>query len=196
MTEQVKNRIFEPFFTTKEQGKGTGLGLATVFGIVAQSGGHIGVQTEVGRGSSFRIYLPAVEAEGRQAGDGRADAVPGGETILLVEDDRPVREMTRLALESLGYAVTATAGGPEALELLARTGERFDLVLADVVMPQMSGHELSERLRTLRPGLKVLLMSGYDEELVERGGMEGVDVLHKPFSIADLTIKLRRVLDA
>jgi two-component system, cell cycle sensor histidine kinase and response regulator CckA len=195
ITDEIKSRIFEPFFTTKRPGKGTGLGLATVFGIVAQSGGHIEVETEVGRGTTFRVYLPAVGPQRGDAAGGKPDPMPGRETILLVEDDRAVRDMTRVALESLGYAVEATAGGAEALALLERSWARLDLVLTDVVMPEMSGRELRDRVRASWPGLKVLLMSGYDEELADHGVAAGVDLLRKPFTIADLTVKLRQLLD-
>jgi signal transduction histidine kinase len=200
MTPDIKARIFEPFFTTKEVGKGTGLGLATVHGIVKQSGGHLEVYSEVGRGTVFKIYLPR---HGEPvATPARAEAAEplaphGTETVLLAEDELTLNGMARLILESKGYTVLSADDGAEALELGRRHQGSIDLLLTDVVMPQMSGRELAEQLAALRPGLKVLYMSGYtDEAVVRHGALEtGAAFLQKPFAPAVLARKVREVLD-
>jgi PAS domain S-box-containing protein len=197
MEPHVLEHAFEPFFTTKEQGKGTGLGLATVLGIVQQSGGGIAVESAVGTGTTFRIYLPAVD--GVPVQDEAAPARPerGHETILLVEDESIVRELLARVLRTHGYSVIEASYGDEALSIAAGEG-RIDLLLTDVVMPGMSGRELSERLASARPGIRILFMSGYtDEAIVHHGVREGeAEFIAKPFSPDALGRKVRAVLDA
>ncbi|TMA16030.1 MAG: response regulator, partial [Deltaproteobacteria bacterium] len=174
MDERTQARIFEPFFTTKEVGKGTGLGLSTVFGIVRQSGGTIAVESTPARGATFRIYLPAVDPQSAAGLSGRAEGKParrtGSETILLVDDDDHVRKVAHAILEREGYRILDARTAADALRLCERHPERVDLLLADVVMPHMSGGDLSEKVRSLRPETRVLYMSGYpDDALVQRG---------------------------
>jgi PAS domain S-box-containing protein len=198
---EVLPHVFEPFFTTKEKGKGTGLGLATVYGIVKQSGGGIYADTEVGRGTTFRIYLPHVpEAAGEAPVAGNQAAVPrGSETILLVEDEGGVRNIVGRLLEDFGYHVISLSDPLEAIARMAGAGaDGVALVLTDVVMPHMDGRTLSLRLREARPGLKILLMTGYmpDEALQAGGSGDGTPLLQKPFRPEQLARKVREVLDA
>ena len=194
----VKARLFEPFFTTKPQGKGTGLGLAVVDGIVKQSGGWVDVESEVDAGTTFRIFLPATD---HHAGDarvtGEASHARGTETVLLVEDEAAVRDMTQTALQRFGYTVLAAANGEEALRTLAESQTEFDLLLTDVVMPDMSGLELAERVRRQYPAVAVVFMSGYTSDSILREGVEAgeTNFVQKPFSTAALAGKLRQVLD-
>ena len=197
MDEDTRAHIFEPFFTTKDTGKGTGLGLATVHGIVQQSGGHVSVLTEPGLGSTFQIYLPMVDAPADHLAEGPAAEVPtGGETILLVEDEEAVRALARLALEQAGYRVHATANGGEALALCEAHAEPFHLLVTDVVMPGIGGPELAQRLVALCPGLPVLYMSGYTERGASWFIEAGATFLEKPFTPDSLARKVREVLDA
>jgi len=198
MTPETLARLFEPFFTTKEVGKGTGLGLATLYGIVTQAGGSVTVYSEWGMGSTFRIYLPQVSepAESPRAGP-RMDAMSRGtETILLVEDDAAVRAAATAVLERLGYTVLAAQGAEDAFALVAHHGSGIALVVSDVVMPGTDGPALVEALRRRNPGLKVLLMSGYAGDVITRRGLpEGqVAFLEKPFTAALLAQKVREVL--
>jgi CheY-like chemotaxis protein len=197
IAEALQDRVFEPFFTTKEVGKGTGLGLATVYGIVKQSGGYIWLYSEPGHGSTFRVYLPAVIRETRH-GAATAEPAPGGnERILLVEDDDLVRGLARRALEHRGYTIMQAAGPEAALELAAAHEGRIDLLLTDVIMPGMSGRALAERLVPLRPDMKVLYSSGYTDEAIVRHGVleEGIAFLQKPYTPDSLARKVREVLD-
>jgi PAS domain S-box-containing protein len=198
MDAETQARIFEPFFTTKEKGKGTGLGLAMVYGIVKQSGGYIGVSSEVGKGTIFRIYLPRIKEEldeSGPAGSGVA-ALQGTETLLLVEDEEGVRALVRNVLREKGYRVLEASGGEEALELSELYGGQIDLLVTDVVMPQMSGRELARRLANSRPQTKVLYISGYADNAVwSEGGLDsGGAFLQKPFSPEALARKVREVL--
>jgi len=199
MDAATQARLFEPFFTTKEKDKGTGLGLSTVYGIVKQSGGNIWVYSEPGRGTTFKIYLPRVEAvaeAGRQAGP-RLTSVQGQETVLLAEDEQPVRRLVRAVLEACGYTVLEAARVEEALEISKRHEGPIHLLLADVVMPQMSGRQLAEHLATTRPEAKVLYISGYaDNAIVHQGVLDaGTAFLQKPFTPDALARKVREVLD-
>jgi PAS domain S-box-containing protein len=199
MTPDVQERIFEPFFTTKGPGHGTGLGLSMVYGIVIQSGGHVFVASAPGVGSTFTIYLPAHAADAEAAATPPAlPAVHGGsETVLLVEDEDLVRQLTREILRRNGYRVLEACDGMAALALLREHTGPIDLLLTDVVMPRMSGHELVEHARPLRPGMRILYVSGYSEEAIARQGQltEGIELLAKPFTPGALTAKLRQLLD-
>ncbi|MFO0606202.1 MAG: PAS domain S-box protein [Polyangiales bacterium] len=198
MPPEVRDRVFEPFFTTKELGKGTGLGLSTVYGIVKQSGGDIRVESEPGRGTTFEVYLPRVDAPAVDVRPRPVTAMPtGSEAVLIVEDEDTVRRLAERVLRKAGYDVLAAANGGEALLLSEKHGP-VDLLLTDVVMPHMSGRELADRLARASPGLGVLYMSGYtDDAIVHHGVLEpGARLLAKPFSAAELTRKVREALDA
>ncbi len=200
MSEEVKSRIFEPFFTTKLVGKGTGLGLATVFGIVKQSGGHIAVYSEPGHGTTFNIYLPAASAGFKEVADKdihQSDTPQGNEIVLLVEDSPPVRSMLKEALVDCGYRVFEANDGRHALEVIESLTEKPNIVISDEVMPRMRGHELAANIKVLHPDCKVLLMSGYTEDSVLRRGILDADLafLQKPFTPAALARKVREVLD-
>jgi len=190
--------LFEPFFTTKEQGKGTGLGLATVYGIVKQSGGYVYAYSEPGKGTSFKIYLPRTEAEpqGKMIEAGGETRRGSGELILLVEDEVPLRELCEAVLTRLGYRVCVAASGPEALLLMEERRLEPDLVLTDVIMPGMSGAEMAARLRSSRPDLRVLYMSGYPDDAIARHGVldVGMHFIQKPFSERALAAKVREAL--
>jgi PAS domain S-box-containing protein len=200
MSEQVKARLFEPFFTTKCVGEGTGLGLSSCYGIIKQSGGHISVYSEPGRGTTFKIYLPQVEQQAKTpVMPPAALAMPGGiETILLVEDDPALREMAATLLTRLGYKVWAAANGVDALSLKQqRNVGHIDLLFTDVVMPHMSGKELADRVRSLFPHTRILFTSAYTENAnIHQGVLDnGVALLQKPYTPSALAHKLREVLD-
>jgi len=214
---ETQKHLFEPFFTTKDQGKGTGLGLSTVYGIVRQSGGHIRLDSEPGKGATFRVYLPRVEQSQQasaRAGSGqregaavardevrngeRTEATRGRETVLLVEDAKRVRQVVREILEMNGYEVLEARHGAEALKLSARHQGPIHLMLTDVVMPEMSGRELAQRLMPLRPDMRVLYMSGYTDDAIVRHGVldSGIAFIAKPFTPDGLAAKVRDVLDS
>ena len=198
MDAGTRARVFEPFFTTKVAGQGSGLGLATVYGIVKQSGGFIWVDSEPGGGASFRIYLPEFTGPLPELPMAAAPLSPrGAETVLIVEDEAAVRRMAARALAAQGYAILEAANGAEALEVLSRTAGPVDLVLTDVVMPILNGRELGERLAAERPELRVLFMSGYTDSDIVRRGLLRPDspFLQKPFMAEDLLRKVREVLD-
>ncbi len=200
MSPETKARLFEPFYTTKPSGKGTGLGLAMVYGIVMQSGGHIWVYTEPGRGSTFKIYLPAHEgaADAKAATAPRAPTPPRStETILVAEDEEAVRELICIILRRQGYTVLEASNGDEALALMATHGERVHLLLSDIIMPGLGGRSLLEQLRTQHPSLRVLFVSGYTENVVLNEGMldSRTAFLEKPFSPSALLNRVRDVLD-
>ncbi len=198
MTEDVRARVFEPFFTTKGVGKGTGLGLATVYGIIRQAGGHVEVTSAPGHGATFRVLLPAASAEERPEAESLAPVGPGSETVLLVEDEEAVRRLALVALERRGYRVLAAGSAAEAMALATGHQGPLHLLLTDVVMPDMGGRQLAEALTARRPGLKVLFMSGYTDDTVLRDGLASADrsFLQKPFSVAALGRRVREVLDA
>jgi CheY-like chemotaxis protein len=196
MTAKVQQRIFEPFFTTKEVGKGTGLGLASAYGIVKNHGGFIEVESAPGKGSRFTIYLPAAEKPESEVREPVQEALKGTETILLVDDEAVVLDVGKRMLSALGYEVRVAADGPQALEMFERDSESIDLVVLDMVMPNMNGGEVFDRIRAIHPEVKVLLASGYSlsgeaEEIMQRG-CNGF--IQKPFNVAQLSRKIRSVL--
>jgi CheY-like chemotaxis protein len=197
MDKETQSRIFEPFFTTKELGKGTGLGLSTVYGIVKQSGGYVLVQSEVGHGTTFHIYLPRVaEAAPHHAAPAQRAAAGGSETILLVEDEQSVRELVRDTLIGKGYRVVEAENGEAGLAVAAKHDGPIDLVITDVVMPGMGGHEMVKQLNQTRPATKVLYLSGYTEDTVVSDGPAetGAAFLQKPFTLQHLSRKVREIL--
>lgn len=200
MDASTLSHVFEPFFTTKPVGKGTGLGLATVYGIVKQSGGGIQVESEPGRGTAFRICLPAAEGEARapQERAGNEKVAGGSETILVVEDEPDLRELTRIFLEGYGYKVLEAAGAEKAIETSEYSSEPIHLLLTDVIMPGMSGRQLAEKILSKRPQTKIVYMTGYtDDMVVQHRVLEpGVQLLQKPFTKAELATKVRATLDS
>lgn len=197
MDRETQSRIFEPFFTTKEKGKGTGLGLSTVYGIVKQTGGYVMVQSEVGRGTTFHIYLPLTEAAAEQHAVSVPDTSLGGtETVLLVEDEESVRQLVRDTLVAKGYQVIEGENGESGVAAALRHKGKIDLVITDVVMPGMGGREMVKQLAKNRPGAKVLYLSGYTEDaIVSDGSIEsGTAFLQKPFTLQSLSRKVREVL--
>jgi CheY-like chemotaxis protein len=198
MTEEVSRHLFEPFFTTKPPGKGTGLGLATCYGIVKQNGGHIWVYSEHGRGSTFKIFLPRSldRARPETPVDQSEASISGHETVLVVEDEPLVRAISVEALETLGYRVLQASNGQEALGVSRAYDGNIDVVVSDVVMPIMGGPALVQHLRLERPHMKVLFVSGYtDDAIVRQGVLEpGVEFLQKPFPLATLARRIRDIL--
>jgi two-component system cell cycle sensor histidine kinase/response regulator CckA len=200
MSKEIQSKIFDPFFTTKPVGQGTGLGLATVYGIVKQSGGFITVDSEVGKGTSFHIYLPRRKME---AGEVHVDAAPtvardvtGQDTILLVEDEEAVRSFAARALRMRGYHVLEAGGGEEALEIVKAGDTKIDLIITDVVMPNMDGPTMVRHVKVLKPDLAVIFMSGYAEEAFRRNDQNSEDIhfLPKPFGLKQLAAKVKEVL--
>ena len=198
MTPETQARIFEPFFTTKEQGKGTGLGLATVYGIVKQSGGSVWVYSELGKGTTFKIHFPVASDSSavKEPPKLETDLASGTETVLVVEDEDGVRSLVRLALVSGGYKVLETPDPESALAICASYDGPIHLLLTDVVMPQMSGPEVASKVAARRPGIRVLYMSGYTDDAVVHHGVlsQEMPFIQKPFSPAALRKKIREVL--
>jgi two-component system cell cycle sensor histidine kinase/response regulator CckA len=199
MNEETKAHLFEPFFTTKEQGKGTGLGLATVYGIVRQAGGHVWVYTELGKGTSFKVYLPRVKRDGSshpslvQVATRRG----GTETVLLVEDEESIRRLAAEVLRESGYTVLEAPLPSAAIAIAEREKGPIDVLVTDIVMPEMSGPELAEAIKGRHPAIRPLFMSGYSSDAVFNRQLldPGTAFLEKPFRPADLTRKLREVLE-
>ncbi len=203
MDAETQAHIFEPFFTTKEKGKGTGLGLATVYGIVKQSGGYVWVYSEPGHGATFKIYLPRIEEEGsgcaaREPSETRSLPRGSSELVLLVEDEKGVRELAREYLETSGYRVIEAQDGHTALELATTHAGSIDVLFTDVVMPGIGGRELAERVAQIRPGIKILYMTGYTDRAIVHHGILETDavLLQKPFTLGTLAAKLREILTA
>src|SRR5437870_20498 len=197
MDQQTQMHIFEPFFTTKAVGEGTGLGLATVYAIVKQSNGHIEVQSTLGQGSSFKIYLPATKqaAADHESGKGTAKAAFSGETVLVVEDARPLRDLICEALSTSGCTVLSARDGQEALRIASQRKSAIDLLLTDVVMPGMNGPALAKQVRALCPETKILYMTGYSGEFIRADMLiAGVSLIQKPFTPTDLGRKISRML--
>jgi CheY-like chemotaxis protein len=198
MTESVQSHLFEPFFTTKEVGKGTGLGLSTIYGIVKQCNGYVWVYSEVGKGTTFKVFFPGVSAEVEAAADSSIQEIEtrGVETILLVEDEAALRTVTSEFLESKGYHVLQAGDGLEALRISAEHEDGIDLLLTDVIIPGLRGIEVAERVRAERPGIAIMYMSGYTELGAKQQGIQkSHGFLQKPFSLLTLSTTIRRALD-
>ena len=199
MSNEIKQRIFEPFYTTKNVGEGTGLGLSTVMGIVRQNSGYVSVYTELGHGTTFKIYLPRLiekEASSNAKVAVNPRVVGGGEHILLVEDDGPLKGLKMKLLKKLGYRVTAAENGEEALALYGEIGQ-VDLLITDIMMPKKTGPALVKELRVLNPSLAVVYMSGYTGNVLETHQIhiEETTLLHKPFTVPDLSVAIRKALE-
>jgi CheY-like chemotaxis protein len=197
MDRDTQARIFEPFFTTKDPDKGTGLGLSTVFGIIKQMGGHIFVYSELGQGTTFKVYLPRAGSPTQQPQPPKRDDTRNRESILIVEDDDSVRSLARRVLETRGYRVWTCASAEEALRIMQEYGDDMALLVTDVVMPAMGGHDLVEQIRKSWPQIGVVFMSGYTDEDVRRHGAVGPDdhFIGKPFTPEGFARKVREVLD-
>jgi CheY-like chemotaxis protein len=200
MSPETQTHMFEPFFTTKAKGQGTGLGLATVYGIIKQSAGFIWVYSEPGHGTTFKVYLPRVREVPERCAlspPSHPAAMAGTETVLLAEDEAAVRSVARQALQRHGYTVLEAPSGEAALDLAQRHSGRIHLLLTDVVMPGMSGRALALRLAALRPDMRTIYMSGYTDDAITRHGVleHGVTYVQKPFSPDALARKVREVLD-
>ena len=198
MSDEVKDHLYEPFFTTKDPGKGTGLGLATVYGIVQQTGGRIEVASELGRGTTFHIYLPRVKPASidKSGSPAPAGLLRGSETVLLVEDQEAVRQLARTILESYGYRVLQASNGPEAMALAEQYPAAIHMLLTDIILPIMDGRVLADKLRAVRPETKVLYISGYSEEKIgaSRGSESDLAYLSKPFTSEALAARVREIL--
>jgi CheY-like chemotaxis protein len=199
MDKDTLDNIFEPFFTTKEMDKGTGLGLATIYGIVKQNSGFINVYSEPGQGSTFKIYLPRLvtDEDTDMTVPEKKAAAGGTETILLVEDEPMILDMTTTMLEMLGYTVLAAASPDEAIRLAKDHTGKIHLLMSDVVLPEMNGRDLAAQITALYPGIRLLFMSGYTANVIAHHGVldDGVAFMQKPFLMADMTEKVREVLD-
>jgi len=199
MDAETLSHMFEPFFTTKELGKGTGLGLATVYGVVKQNNGLINVHSEPGQGTTFKIYLPRHQAKTTPLPKKGTDkpSERGDETVLLVEDEPSILRMTTMMLERQGYKVVGASTPGKAVRLATEHAGDIHLLMTDVVMPEMNGRDLAKNILSLYPGLKCLFMSGYNADVIAHHGVldDGVNFIQKPFSKQDLSAKLREILD-
>jgi CheY-like chemotaxis protein len=197
MDQNTRQRIFDPFFTTKEMGRGTGLGLASVYGIIKNHGGFIDVYSEIGEGTAFNIYLPASDKKVSEDKRLSGEILRGKEMVLLVDDEETITEIMEKALTLTGYRVLPARGGEEAIELYKKNQNRIDLVVLDMIMPGMNGGKVFDRLREMNPGVKVILSSGYSmdgeaSQIMDRGCS---GFIQKPFGIKELSQKIREVLD-
>jgi CheY-like chemotaxis protein len=199
MDSYTLEHVFEPFFTTKPQGRGTGLGLSTVYGIVSQAGGHVTTYSEQNRGTSFRVYLPAVRESVSSTMSARPESAPpgGSETLLVCEDDDAVRDLTARTLIAAGYNVLVAGDATQALQLAAEKDRSLDLLVTDVIMPDMNGQQLSKAMADVRPGIRTLFVSGYTSDVIAHHGVleKTVDFLEKPYSRRQLLCKIREILD-
>jgi CheY-like chemotaxis protein len=200
MSPEVLSRAFEPFYTTKEAGHGTGLGLSQVYGFVKQSGGNVRIYSELGQGTTIKMYFPRLSGVGSEESEELPQPIVEGEpseTILIVEDDKDLRTYLADILRNLNYRVIPTPNAQSALTILLQADERVDLVLTDVVMPGINGRELGRRAQSIRPGLPVLYMTGYSRNAIVHQGRldEGVEFLQKPVSQAQLAARIRKLLD-
>jgi len=200
MDPATREKIFEPFFTTKERGKGTGLGLATAYGIIKQHEGNIWAYSHPGQGTTFKVYLPLADLPATERTEKKQEAqvLRGTETVMVVEDEAAVRSLAAKVLERNGYSVMVAEDGPACLEFLSQHDGPLDLLLTDVVLPGMNGRELHERLKERFPGIKALYMSGYSKDIITHRGVldQGIPFIQKPFSVEALTIRVKEVLDA
>jgi two-component system cell cycle sensor histidine kinase/response regulator CckA len=198
MTPEVQAHVFAPFLTTKPQGKGTGLGPASVYGIVTQSEGHVFVESQLGQGTTFEVYFPRTTGELVAVPAPEPTTIRGVETVLVMEDDPLVRKVALRSLGAAGYRVIVAASGVEAREIASRDDAVFDLLLTDVIMPGLNGRELADELRRKRPRLRALYMSGYAQDVISKAGVldTGIEFLKKPFSLSRLQERVRKVLDA
>lgn len=197
MDEKIREKIFEPFFTTKEPGRGTGLGLSIVYGIIKQHSGYIDVYSEPGKGTTFKIYLPRVKAEADETETAVPSPVQGGtETVLVAEDYEAVRKLTSDMLQNFGYTVIVAKDGEDAINQFMKYRDKIELLLLDAIMPKKNGKEAYEEIRKVKPGIKVLFMSGYTADLINRRGMldDGLNFIPKPVSANTLLRKIREVL--
>jgi CheY-like chemotaxis protein len=197
MDEKTKERIFEPFFTTRELGKGTGLGLASVYGIIKNHGGFINVHSEKGKGTTFTIYLPTTKKDVKVRGDESNPILEGSESILLVDDEKIILNVGLELLESMGYQVLVAGSGKEAIEVFKKNQDKIDMIILDTIMPEMGGNETYEKLKEINPGIKVLLSSGYgiNDQAVQILAHDCDGFIQKPFNMEDLSKSTRAVLD-
>ena len=198
MTEEILQNIFEPFFTTKAQGRGTGLGLATVYGIVTQNRGTLEVESTPGQGTCFRICFPGVPGGDAEGSSGSTRALPeGNATILFVDDELLICKSVKYGLEKVGHRLETASSPEEALRLVEETGTRFDLLITDVVMPGMNGRDLADRLAEKIPGLRLLFISGYNADIISHQGIldKGLHFLAKPFTLEDLARKVNEIMN-
>jgi polar amino acid transport system substrate-binding protein len=197
MDEKTRERIFEPYFTTKEMGRGTGLGLAIVYGIVKQQNGYINCYSEPGKGTTFRIYIPLVEAEAEKLETEETLAPKGGtETILIAEDDANVRGLIRNILEGFGYTVIEAVDGEDAVKRFKENKDRIQLLLFDLIMPKKNGKDAYEDIKGIRPNIRAIFISGYAKDIIQRFGIEeGIEFITKPVLPTELLRKVREELD-
>ena len=195
MDETTIHRIFEPYFTTKEIGKGTGLGLAVVHGIVKRLQGAVSVQSVVSKGTTFSVYIPAIEGEGQDCSIHFDEVAGGKESILLIDDEQIMVELGTVILERLGYQVTPATGGMQALELFRANADRFDLIITDSSMPDMTGTDLAREIHRIRPGIPIIMCTGFTEKVAPDTATEFGGLIMKPYVAKDIAELVRKLLD-